>query len=70
MPKRASRPANPPTASVHRFRDSVAVFVGDGATTYLTPAQALALAEALASCARDVTGHAFVASPFQTVNVD
>lgn len=30
-------------ASVHRFGDKVAVYVGDGSTTYLTAKQAQAL---------------------------
>lgn len=42
-------------ASVHRFRDSVAVYVGGGSTQYLTPAQAYELAAALMLCAADVT---------------
>ena len=36
-------------ASVHRFGDQVAVYVGDGSTTYLTAKQARAPARALRS---------------------
>lgn len=57
-------------ASVHRFRDKIAVFVGNGETTYLTVAQARKLADAIGSCARDVEfGPDFPRSTFNPVNI-
>lgn len=57
-------------ARVHRFRDLVAVSVGDGSTTYLTPKAARQLARALNSCARSVKAHRFADSSFGSVTVD
>lgn len=51
-------------ASVHRFGDQVAVYVGDGSTTYLTAKQARALARALRDCAKSVVDEKFVDSSF------
>lgn len=56
-------------ASVHRFGDSVAVYVGDGQTAYLTPPQAKKLAKALNTCARSCMTESFVKSAFLTVEV-
>lgn len=43
------------TASIHRFRDKVAVYLGEGqSTVYLTPQCALDLSEALVEAAVDV----------------
>ena len=56
-------------ASVHRFRDQVAVYVGDGSTTYLTAKQARALARALRDCAKSVVDEEFVDSAFGTREV-
>lgn len=53
---------------VHRFREKVAVHVGDGATTYLTPEQARALADALTRCADDTEARRFTESEFPTWN--
>lgn len=46
-------------AQVHRFRDAVAVYLGPGRTTYLTPRDAARLAKALNVTARDVTARPF-----------
>ena len=51
-------------ASVHRFHDKVAIYVGDGSTTYLTAKQARALARALRDCAKSVVDEKFVDSSF------
>lgn len=56
-------------ASVHRFGDKVAVYVGDGSTTYLTAKQARALARALRDCARSVVVERFVDSAFGTKDI-
>lgn len=42
------------SAQVHRFRDHVALYVGNGETVYITPADARTLADALNACADDV----------------
>lgn len=39
---------------VHRFRDHVAVNLGNGPTVYLTPQEARALARALNKAAREI----------------
>ena len=56
-------------ASVHRFGDQVAIYVGDGSTTYLTAKQARALARALRDCAKSVVDERFVDSAFGTREV-
>lgn len=58
-----------PTASVHRFRDKVAVHVGNGATVYMSPDEASKLARALTGCARDIRARSFVSSHFPTVSI-
>ncbi len=56
-------------ASVHRFGDQVAVYVGDGSTAYFTAKQARALARALRDCAKSVVDEKFVDSAFGTREV-
>jgi hypothetical protein len=56
-------------ASVHRFGDAVAVYVGDGNTTYLTAKQARALARALRDCAKSVVDVKFTNSEFGTRSI-
>ena len=56
-------------ASVHRFGDQVAIYVGDGSTTYLTAKQARALARALRDCAKSVVDERFVDSAVGTREV-
>lgn len=56
-------------ARVHRFRDLVAVSVGDGSTTYLTPKAARQLARALNGCARSIKAWRFVDSSFGSVEI-
>jgi hypothetical protein len=58
--KRAKFPA-----SVNRFRDRVSLYVGDGATVYLDPGEAIKLAQALTLCARDCRATAFENSAFK-----
>lgn len=60
-----------PIASVHRFRDKVAVYAGDGPTTYLTPTQARELAFALLGCSEDIFKfERFSQSQFNTVDIE
>jgi hypothetical protein len=49
-------------ASIHRFRDWIAVRVGKGATEYLTPEMARKLAVSLAKFADDVDHRKFTDS--------
>ena len=56
-------------ANVHRFGDKVAIYVGDGSTTYLTAKQARALARALRDCAKSVVDEKFVNSEFGTRDI-
>lgn len=56
-------------AQVHRFGDKVAVYVGDGSTTYLTAKQARALARALRTCAKSVVEEKFTNSEFGTRSI-
>ena len=56
-------------ASVHRFGDQVAIYVGDGSTTYFTAKQAGDLARALRDCAKSVVNEKFVNSAFRTREV-
>lgn len=56
-------------AQVHRFRDSVAVYLGKGETVYLTPATAHKIAKAMNACARDIKARDFIDSEFSTVTI-
>lgn len=49
-------------AHVHRFRDLVAVSVGDGSTTYLTEKEAKLLSRHLRKVARSIKIESFQAS--------
>ena len=61
---------NTTIAIVHRFRDKVAVSVGEGETVYLTPAQAMHMSKAISDCAIDTFWHPdFCASQFQPVEI-
>ena len=54
-------------AQVHRFREYVAVWLGNGETLYLTEKDASALAAALADCAQDIRARpSFSQSQFNT----
>lgn len=57
-------------ASIHRFRDSVALYVSDGKTTYLDPKVARQIARQLYACARDVESRTFINSEFKTVDIE
>ena len=57
------------TARVHRFRDSVAVSIGDGSTVYLSPRLAHALASAIERHAADVGAVPFTDSRLATVDL-
>lgn len=46
-------------AQVHRFRDAVALYVGNGRTVYLDRRDAARLAKALSAVARDVKARPF-----------
>lgn len=47
---------------VHRFRDHVAVWLGEGETVYLTAKQARSLAGAIDGAARSIEFESFAAS--------
>ena len=51
---------------VHRFRDRVALSLPTGDTTYLTPADALRMADLLHQCADDIAARPYVQSQFIT----
>lgn len=55
------------SASVHRFRDCVAIHVGTGETSYLTPKQARKLAHSLYKACRDIDRRPFTESDLDTV---
>lgn len=57
-------------AQVHRFHDSVALYIGTGETVYLTHDQAQQLGRALIDCAHDVWKVPFGKSDIGTVRVD
>jgi hypothetical protein len=57
-------------ANVHRFRDKVAVSVGNGETTYLTWREASKLAEMLTECTISVLAEDFVDSTFGNRNIE
>lgn len=56
-------------AQVHRFRDKVAIHVGNGSTVYLTQKEARALANALQACQRDISLTRYVDSELRTVDI-
>ena len=56
-------------AQVHRFHDKVAAYLGNGATVYMTPADARWLARSLSAAARDIKERpSYGDSQFRTVN--
>lgn len=56
------------TAQIHRFRGSVALYVGNGQTVYIDPKMARAIARSLNACVRDIKKKPkFYESDFQTV---
>jgi len=61
--------SNETIGSVHRFRDTVAVYIGTGATVYLSTKEAVALARALNACSRDIKKSSFVNSEFKTTDI-
>jgi hypothetical protein len=50
------------SGQIHRFRDSVAAYIGTGATVYMTPGEARAMARALNRAARSVEREPFARS--------
>jgi hypothetical protein len=56
-------------AQVHRFRDYVAVYVGDGQTTYLSDDEAERLANNIIKCVEDIRARKFTDSQFNTVEI-
>ena len=56
-------------AQVHRFRESVAVHVGNGETVYFSPKDARKLARALNAAARSCDREPYTESHGLTVNV-
>ena len=61
---------NTTIVGVHRFREHVAVSVGDGDTIYFTAKQAMELSKAISDCAIDTFWHPdFVCSQFRPVEI-
>jgi histidinol dehydrogenase len=57
-------------ASVHRFKDMVAVYIGGGETVYLSVKEAGALAAAIQKCKRDILCGSFIESKFHKVSME
>ena len=57
------------TLQVHRFGDKVAIYIGTGATVYLTADEALQLGRQLMDCACDVQHLKFSSSTFHTFSL-
>lgn len=53
-------------AQIHRFRDNVAMYLGDGSTVYLKPADARKLARAINKAARSCETERFTNSSGNT----
>ena len=51
---------------VHRFHDTVAAYIGEGPTTYMTPHQARELGKALIAAADDTDTVKFTQSTLET----
>ena len=56
-------------AQVHRFRDSVAAWLGTGETVYMSPREARQLARALNKVARSVDREGFARSSGNTTRI-
>lgn len=57
------------TTQIHRFRNTVALSVGDGGTVYVSPSMARTIANQLEECAMDVDVRKFGASQFELVEI-
>lgn len=55
---------------VHRFNETIALFLGNGDTVYLSPSDAMELATALNGCATDISNNKFTDSAFSTVLIE
>lgn len=58
------------TASVHRFRNTVALSVGNGQTVYICAGLAQELAKALEAAAADIIRSAYTSSNLPPVTLD
>jgi hypothetical protein len=58
------------TASIHRFRNAVALYIGNGQTVYVSAQVSRKIAKALNACARDIVARDFTESKFQTVDIE
>ncbi len=58
------------SASIYRFRDTVAAHIGTGATVYLSPADARKIARALNAAARDIGEREFTESTLTPVDIE
>lgn len=58
------------TAQVHRFGDFVAGYLADGSTVYMTPDDAISLANALTTAALDCKERTYLQSTFATKMFD
>lgn len=59
-----------PVAQVYRFNDAVAVYLENGDTVYLTPDNALTIAEAMGNAARDIMSRPFTSSDMAVLRLD
>ena len=57
-------------AQIHRFRDAVALHIGEGETVYLRPREARRIARYLNAAAKDVQARPFGESEFKTQSFD
>ncbi len=57
-------------ASVHRFRNKIAVYLGAGETVYLSVSQTRKLIEGLTRCADSVESESFCDSSFGILEVE
>jgi len=71
MARRKVAPVVPTIASVHRFRDVVGVYAGDGAggTVYLSAAEAKAVGQAMVDAAESIGRESFVDSNVAGVTI-
>lgn len=67
---KSTKPANATHAQVHRFRDSVALYVGKGETVYLRPGDARKLARAINRAAKSCATESFAESTCGTAQFD
>lgn len=58
------------TAQIHRFGDTVAMFLSKGKTVYLSPQDAHQLSRQLLTCAQNVKKSKYIDGNFKTFNIE